>query len=518
MICSLHRLGGAQRSGMAYSPPSLHGTNKRRRVTERGFDRGGVDYHYSSSSKRTGESHIRRSPRERRSNSHEKYSSRSYTRSSPSSPAASSSRVISGGGRKRRARSPSPNRSVKRRSRSHSPRSYRAPSPSVYHSRSNQGESSLSSRRSPTQRKMDFSSKISDTSLFAELVKDKQKRSKVLQELFDKKDDGGNSNSNNTSDITIDSSGVIVIDGSDHCDQASDNARDVHDVSLGDIPMPTVGENSNDNKPKVAAMSDDKTDAKSDVRINDGDHKHGADAVDSGMPTESSINILRTDGNNSPILIDGNDSKITTKTGAANIATLPRVTHADPSAIMKNNSSVGKQGKLPSPQPTPVIKATYTINKPKNLTKLPMPPGVNVAELEDISTPSPPRSASPINRPISSSNKTNVSSNEQNTPVQGKKSVLTLPMPAVVQCSEELSDNEDYASSPPMNRNPLSENSANKPEYRRKRPVILNRRNSRSQAIKDWGERCVDVFEVIAQIGEGTYGQVNYPFTSFSHL
>ena len=24
----------------------------------------------------------------------------------------------------------------------------------------------------------------------------------------------------------------------------------------------------------------------------------------------------------------------------------------------------------------------------------------------------------------------------------------------------------------------------------------------------DWGERCVDVFELGAQIGEGTYGQV----------
>jgi len=24
----------------------------------------------------------------------------------------------------------------------------------------------------------------------------------------------------------------------------------------------------------------------------------------------------------------------------------------------------------------------------------------------------------------------------------------------------------------------------------------------------DWGERCVDVFEKICQIGEGTYGQV----------
>ncbi|KAH8335871.1 hypothetical protein KR067_003438, partial [Drosophila pandora] len=41
----------------------------------------------------------------------------------------------------------------------------------------------------------------------------------------------------------------------------------------------------------------------------------------------------------------------------------------------------------------------------------------------------------------------------------------------------------------------------------RRRPVILNRRDSRNN-VRDWGERCVDVFEMIAQIGEGTYGQV----------
>lgn len=56
---------------------------------------------------------------------------------------------------------------------------------------------------------------------------------------------------------------------------------------------------------------------------------------------------------------------------------------------------------------------------------------------------------------------------------------------------------------------PSSSGGAGKKEVKRKRPTILHRRNSRSQTIKDWGERCVDVFEVIAQIGEGTYGQVN---------
>ncbi|XP_026677366.1 cyclin-dependent kinase 12 [Diaphorina citri] len=44
-----------------------------------------------------------------------------------------------------------------------------------------------------------------------------------------------------------------------------------------------------------------------------------------------------------------------------------------------------------------------------------------------------------------------------------------------------------------------------------KRPRIIHkRRGSKSNFYpeEDWGERCVDVFEMIAQIGEGTYGQV----------
>ena len=33
-------------------------------------------------------------------------------------------------------------------------------------------------------------------------------------------------------------------------------------------------------------------------------------------------------------------------------------------------------------------------------------------------------------------------------------------------------------------------------------------RKMNAAAMCDWGERCVDVFEIICQIGEGTYGQV----------
>ena len=42
------------------------------------------------------------------------------------------------------------------------------------------------------------------------------------------------------------------------------------------------------------------------------------------------------------------------------------------------------------------------------------------------------------------------------------------------------------------------------------RPKILHKGRPRVQqpAGKDWGEISMDVFEVLAQIGEGTYGQV----------
>jgi len=50
------------------------------------------------------------------------------------------------------------------------------------------------------------------------------------------------------------------------------------------------------------------------------------------------------------------------------------------------------------------------------------------------------------------------------------------------------------------------------PNAKIKRPKVLHRRRSaKSAAVNnpiDWGEQCVDMFEMINQIGEGTYGQV----------
>ena len=49
---------------------------------------------------------------------------------------------------------------------------------------------------------------------------------------------------------------------------------------------------------------------------------------------------------------------------------------------------------------------------------------------------------------------------------------------------------------------------ANRPRPSTQRPKILNKKRQDRTHPEDWSERCVDVFEKLAQIGEGTYGQV----------
>ncbi|XP_026287752.1 cyclin-dependent kinase 12 isoform X1 [Frankliniella occidentalis] len=136
-------------------------------------------------------------------------------------------------------------------------------------------------------------------------------------------------------------------------------------------------------------------------------------------------------------------------------------------------------------------------SKPKNLTKLPMPPGLNQSDFETIDSP-PSRTPSPEPKP--------------KTPP--KKSIKDLPLPPVVGGSEDFSADEDGPQTPPPPTSMSKLNVGKPAKGKLKRPKIVNKhrpsRNSMMPATggKDWGERCVDMFDVITQIGEGTYGQV----------
>lgn len=422
------------------------------------------DYH---SSKRDSHKVFRERDRDRDSG-YDKHSSRRHTTRSSVSPRNSSSR-------KRRyphspdTRSNSRSHSIKRHSRSPS-------SPRYYsNSRNSRARSPASPLKNPT-RKIDFNNKISDTSLFFELVKDKHKRNKVLKELMDKKDDNIPSGSENSNSAI----------GNDNTNTNSAETS----IKLVDTIEKVPSTIQSEQPPPAPAQSNG--------------IKDGCQVVDIPMPR----NI-------------GNDVADASQ-AVAPPQTLPPIQPiiADEAPMPQNSAPVITNSKIRTVNQVPLIKATYTIpnpkTKPKSLTNLPMPPGVNVNELEDIVTPSPPNSISPISKNKVTPATTSLPVTKE--PVNTKKGLLNLPMPPMVPGSEDLSGDDEIIGSPPPSTaaRPTSRNSnakvANKkePSVRRKRPTILGRRNSRSQPIKDWGERCVDVFEVIAQIGEGTYGQVCY--------
>lgn len=148
--------------------------------------------------------------------------------------------------------------------------------------------------------------------------------------------------------------------------------------------------------------------------------------------------------------------------------------------------------KIMAPKPPPIGG--------KTLTKLPLPPGTNVSELVNAKTPSPPRSPRAKSKSLITTGK--------------KGGLLNLPMPPMVPGSEDVSGDELDLSPRQGTGANGSHLTPNKKPRLFKRPVILNRRNSRSAVGPgpgglDWGERSVDVFEVLVQIGEGTYGQVS---------
>lgn len=278
-------------------------------------------------------------------------------------------------------------------------------------------------RRSPSPhsiRSSQLKNKITDTSLFAELVKDKHKRELELKKLEEKLE-------SKPTEQTVTSQQVITIESSDQVDSS------IQQIDLTDpVPMDI------DNIP---------------------------------IPMENAI------VENTPV-VKTNDIALPLPNNGTKAPELPIVAPPLP-----------PQPLVPKDPPSEMTNSIA--KKTKSITKLPMPPGIKQTDLEVIESP-PSRSPSPL------------------APVKAKtpprKSIMNLPMPPVIPGTEELSGEDDMPSTPP--RDGVSKRG---PKPKLKRPKILKRRGSRSiqaNMNKDWGERCVDVFEMINQIGEGTYGQV----------
>ncbi|XP_020816573.1 cyclin-dependent kinase 12 [Drosophila serrata] len=301
--------------------------------------------------------------------------------------------------------------------------------------------SSASPSRSPTSRDLkhkreEYIKKISETSLFAELVKDRHKRQKALKEIIERQEENSNSTTNSNGALTINDNSSSV---------------DGNTPNTGDCPrsVPSCGTPAT-----MATMV-------SNGLAGLGSNKPDVDLNNIPMPNKENEALGSNPGPSTDIPDCSTPIKQTVEAVAL--------------AVSANKYSL----------------------KPKSLTALPLPPGMNALDLVNARSPSPAQKKK-------ESDEKNINPSASAGP---NKSLLNLPMPPVIPGSEELSGDDDVIDSPEDFDAPAGSSGSAGGSTSRRRPVILNRRDSRNN-IRDWGERCVDVFEMIAQIGEGTYGQV----------
>ncbi|XP_064456771.1 cyclin-dependent kinase 12-like isoform X1 [Ornithodoros turicata] len=153
----------------------------------------------------------------------------------------------------------------------------------------------------------------------------------------------------------------------------------------------------------------------------------------------------------------------------------------------------------PPPMPDPPAKPDVVVQTPPSYVSTPCTPeepdsnGVREPVDEAGSSHSTPEKRPPT------------------PPVPHRKSIKELPMPPGMKVedvmSPELVDRDEGSPLPPT----LTAHQVVPPATQMqvfRRPRILNKPPSDDDRFPNWGERCVDVFDIVCQIGEGTYGQV----------
>ncbi|KAL3219956.1 hypothetical protein MRX96_005704 [Rhipicephalus microplus] len=134
-----------------------------------------------------------------------------------------------------------------------------------------------------------------------------------------------------------------------------------------------------------------------------------------------------------------------------------------------------------SAQPSPAQPAVVPPQR-KSIKELPMPPGMKV---EDVMSPEP-------------------ADREEGSPQltqQQQQQHQQMKHDFAMATQKEFSAANNSGSQPPH-----VAGAASMQVFRR--PRILNKPPSDDERFPNWGERCVDVFDIVCQIGEGTYGQV----------
>ncbi|XP_038153262.1 cyclin-dependent kinase 12 isoform X2 [Cyprinodon tularosa] len=139
------------------------------------------------------------------------------------------------------------------------------------------------------------------------------------------------------------------------------------------------------------------------------------------------------------------------------------------------------QAKSPGYLPTRSPVRQTPLHKTSTLPPLPLPPML-LANTQDS-----PKRSTPPQRP-----------QRKEKTVSSRPSLIDLPLPPTLPGADSSPPQSPVRQLPPVPQQPL-----------KKRPKICcPRYGERKHNLSDWGKRCVDKFDIIGIIGEGTYGQV----------
>ncbi|CAG5090903.1 Similar to Cdk12: Cyclin-dependent kinase 12 (Drosophila melanogaster) [Cotesia congregata] len=330
--------------------------------------------------------------------------------------------------------------------------------------------------RSPTSLKainLRSQAKINETTLFAEMVKDRN-----IKELAYKKYQAAKEKEVNSQDD------VQIIEGSDEKDSSScstdkSNGRVDKSVEIVDIPVPVPETSegltpplpgqtgSNSPFPPNGASVCQKTPPPPPTDIPGTGHVPGTVPGIASVPETTHVpcTVLGT------VPVPSTVPAVPTPNLIPVQATVPVVTgNSVPVAVSSPMNAISKFNTPNNLVPIKSIdppKAPFVQFKTGKLSKLPLPPGINQNDLESIDSP-PSRSPSPQRK--GGTGGTGGTGLIKNI----KKGITELPMPPVAQ-GEDYSGEEDPNATPPRNK---LERLAPKPKL--KRPKILKKRNLRN--------------------------------------
>ncbi|XP_035511553.1 cyclin-dependent kinase 12 isoform X2 [Morone saxatilis] len=149
--------------------------------------------------------------------------------------------------------------------------------------------------------------------------------------------------------------------------------------------------------------------------------------------------------------------------------------------IQPPTSSNASQAKSPAPLPTRSPVRQTPLHKTSTLPPLPLPPAL-LGNAQDS-----PKKSTPPQRP-----------SRREKEIRSRPSLIDLPLPPTLPGGDSSPPQSPIRQAPPLPQ----------PALKKRPKICCPRYGERKHTQSDWGKRCVDKFDIIGIIGEGTYGQV----------